>query len=58
MRHHVRSGETLAGICAQYKHLSPQPRLSTVMSANPGAFAKPGVANTLKSGAYLLMGYK
>lgn len=56
--HHVRSGETLAGICAQYKHLSPQPRLSTVMANNPSAFAKPGVASTLIAGKFLVMGYK
>lgn len=58
VNHHVRKGETLSGICAQYKHLSPQPRLSTVMSNNPSAFTKPGVANTLKTGVFLLMGYK
>lgn len=56
--HHVRSGENLAGICRQYQHLTPYPRITTVMNNNPGAFAKPGVASTLKTGAYLLMGYK
>lgn len=56
--HHVRSGENLAGICRQYQHLTPYPRITTVMNNNPSAFTKPGVANTLKAGAYLLMGYK
>lgn len=56
--HHVKSGDTVAALCSQYKHLTPQPRISTVMINNPGAFTKPGVATSLKVGAYLLMGYK
>lgn len=56
--HHVKSGDTVYGLCSQYSYLSPQPRISTVMSNNPSAFTKPGVATTLKVGAYLLMGYK
>jgi len=56
--HHVVSGDTVSALCAQYKHLTPQPRISTVMINNPNAFTKQGVATTLKVGAYLLMGYK
>ena len=56
--HHVKSGDTVAALCSQYKHLTPQPRISTVMINNPSAFTKPGVATSLKVGAYLLMGYK
>ena len=56
--HHVRSGETLSGICAQYSHLTPQPTISTVMANNQHAFSTPGVANTLRAGEYLLMGFK
>lgn len=56
--HHVKSGDTVYGLCSQYKHLTPQPRISTVMMNNPSAFTKSGDATTLKVGAYLLMGYK
>jgi len=58
VNHKVKSGDTVYGLCAQYKYLTPQPRISTVMMNNPHAFTKPGVATTLKVGAYLLMGYK
>lgn len=58
VKHHVKKGENLAGICRQYQHLTPYPRITTVMNNNPHAFTKPGVANTLKTGTYLLMGYK
>lgn len=56
--HKVKSGDTVYGLCSQYKYLSPQPSVSTVISDNPSAFTKPGDAATLKVGAYLLMGYK
>lgn len=56
--HHVKSGDVLYKLCSQYSYLSPKPRLSSVMANNPDAFTKPGVATTLKVGAYLLMGYK
>ena len=56
--HKVKSGDTVYALCLQYKHLSPKPRVSTVTNNNPDAFTKPGVATTLKVGAYLLMGYK
>lgn len=56
--HKVKSGDVLYKLVQQYSYLSPKPRLSTVMANNPTAFSKPGVATTLKVGAYLLMGYK
>lgn len=56
--HKVKSGDTVYALCLQYKYLSPKPRVSTVTNNNPSAFTKPGVASTLKVGAYLLMGYK
>lgn len=56
--HKVKSGDMVYKLCAQYSYLSPAPRISTVMMNNPDAFSKPGVATTLKVGAYLLMGYK
>lgn len=56
--HKVKSGDMVYKLCSQYSYLSPAPRISTVMSNNPDAFTKPGVATTLKVGAYLLMGYK
>ena len=58
VHHHVKSGDVLYKLVSQYSYLSPKPRISTVMANNPGAFTKPGVATTLKVGAYLLMGYK
>lgn len=56
--HKVKSGDVLYKLVEQYSYLSPKPRISTVMANSPDAFTKPGVATSLKVGAYLLMGYK
>lgn len=56
--HKVKSGDTVSALVSKYSYLSPKPTISKVMSNSPDAFAQKGVANTLKVGAYLLMGYK
>lgn len=56
--HHVKKGDTVYALCQQYKHLTPQPHVSSVCSQNSSAFSRPGDPYTLKIGAYLLMGYK
>lgn len=56
--HKVKKGDTVYQLVQKYSYLSPKPRVSEVIGKNPKAFSRPGVAQTLKVGAYLLMGYK
>ena len=55
--HKVKSGDTVYNLVKnKYSYLGKS--VSWVINQNPAAFSKPGDATTLKTGAYLLMGYK
>lgn len=54
--HKVKSGDTVYKLVNQYSYLGTTG--SWVIKNNSGAFSTPGDARTLKTGAYLLMGYK
>lgn len=56
--HHVKSGETIYSIVQKYQHLTPKPTIRSVMADKNNKSAFPGTSSTLKTGAYLLMGYK